>query len=396
MKTAATFPIGYHAFHNNKVINFEINRFCDPANDPTMIPEIHAVASSIANYADLKREFLTLAERAHRAGSKVKAAYYFRIAEFFIFAGDPDKSIIRNRFLDLIRQAFQISDTSHFLIPYETAYLSAYRFLPDHSKGTIVYFGGFDGYQEERFPLLFFLRDAGYDVISFEGPGQGMVLQDFHLPMTYQWEKPVKAILDYFCLENVTLIGRSLGGCLSIRAAAYEPRVRRVVANDVMTDFYEAVVGQISPALRFGLKILLKMDAAALVNRLVLRQMQESLTAEWGLKHGMPVMGVQTPYEFLKATLHYQTRDVSRLVTQDVLLMASAEDHSVPRHQFYDQIRMLKNVRSLTSRLFTRYENAQNHDQIGNTTLSLSVIANWLESHSNEINDGVLVSTFDH
>jgi hypothetical protein len=108
VKTPVAFPIGYHAFHKNAVINFVINRFCDPANDPTMIAEILTVAPKIANYADLKREFLALAEQALHAGSKVKAAYYLRIAEFFIFAGDPDKRIIRKRFLELIRQAYQI------------------------------------------------------------------------------------------------------------------------------------------------------------------------------------------------------------------------------------------------------------------------------------------------
>ncbi len=210
-----------------------------------------------------------------------------------------------------------------------------------------------------------------------------MVLQDFHLPMTYQWEKPVKAILDYFQLEDVTLIGRSLGGCLSIRAAAYEQRVQRIVANDVMTDFYEVILSQISSTTRIGIRILLKIKAANLVNQRMLRQMQRSLIAEWGLKHGMPVMGVQTPYEFLKSIIHYQTQDMSQLITQDVLLMASAEDHSIPCYQFYDQIRLITNARSLTARLFTRYENAQNHDQVGNTALSLNVIVDWLESCSN-------------
>jgi predicted esterase YcpF (UPF0227 family) len=30
--------------------------------------------------------------------------------------------------------------------------------------------------------------------------------------MTHEWEKPVRAVLDYFALEDVTLIGVSLGG----------------------------------------------------------------------------------------------------------------------------------------------------------------------------------------
>lgn len=52
----------------------------------------------------------------------------------------------------------------------------------------------------------------------------------------------------------------------------------------------------------------------------------------------------------------------------------------VPLHQFYDQIAMLKQVRSLTARLFTRQEQAQKHTQTGNLGLSVQVIVVWLDS----------------
>jgi len=46
----------------------------------------------------------------------------------------------------------------------------------------------------------------------------------------------VKAVLDYFKLDHVTLAGLSMGGCLVMRAAAFEKRVDRVVAYDVYPD----------------------------------------------------------------------------------------------------------------------------------------------------------------
>ncbi len=76
----------------------------------------------------------------------------------------------------------------------------------------------------------------------------------------------------------------------------------------------------------------------------------------------------------------YRTGPFSSQVSQDVLLMAGSEDHYVPLHQCYDQIATLKNVRSLTARLFTCWEQAQNHCQIGNIGLSVRVIVNWLDS----------------
>ncbi len=45
-------------------------------------------------------------------------------------------------------------------------------------------FAGFDAYIEEFFALCFAIPSAGYEVIIFEGPGQGRALEDSHLPMS--------------------------------------------------------------------------------------------------------------------------------------------------------------------------------------------------------------------
>jgi len=68
--------------------------------------------------------------------------------------------------------------------------------------------------------------------------------------------------------------------------------------------------------------------------------------------------GVKTTYEMLKQYQKYETAGISSQLTQDVLLMAGAEDHYIPVHQLPDQIATLTHVRSLTARLFTRAERA--------------------------------------
>lgn len=74
------------------------------------------------------------------------------------------------------------------------------------------------------------LAENGFEVYLFEGPGQGGVMRLQGKHFTHEWEKPVKAILDYFHLEDVTIIGASLGGMLAPRAAAFEKRISRVIA----------------------------------------------------------------------------------------------------------------------------------------------------------------------
>lgn len=374
------FPVGYHRIHPDVSLNFQMNRFYNWVGDPRMLDEMRVVSSRIADYADFTREFLALAENALTNGQQLKGAFYLRAAEFFMFPNDSVKRPTRERFLQVIKMHYGVTETDHPTIPYEGGELSAYRFAPPAPKGTIVMCGGFDSYIEEWFAVVFALRDAGYEVIAFDGPGQGTALEDFNLPMTHEWEKPVKVVLDYFDLDDVSLLGFSLGGELVIRATAYEPRVRQVIADDILTDFSEVLMRQVSPAVRLMLTALLKVNAARAVNMLMRRAMRRSLTIEWGLQQGMHVTGSRSPYEFLQKVRRLRTTDISDRVTQDVLLMAGAEDHYIPLHQFYDQIKTLKNVRSLTARLFTRVEQAQNHCQIGNLALSLKVIVGWLDA----------------
>ncbi len=42
----------------------------------------------------------------------------------------------------------------------------------------------------------------------------------------------------------------SLGGYLSLRAAAYEKRVKRVIVYDILADFFDVLTHQIDPGFR--------------------------------------------------------------------------------------------------------------------------------------------------
>jgi hypothetical protein len=70
-----------------------------------------------------------------------------------------------------------------------------------------------------------------------------------------------------------------------------------------------------------------------------------------------------------------RTRVVRRSLPADVLLMAGAEDHCVPLSQLGDQLAILINAKSVTARMFTATEHAQNHCQVGNLGLALQVVS---------------------
>jgi len=107
--------------------------------------------------------------------------------------------------------------------------------------------------------------------------------------------------------------------------------------------------------------------------------MKKSPLFDWAMHQARLVLGVPTSYDVFQKSKPYTTRDVSPLVKQDVLLMAGSEDNLIPLSHFYKQIEALKKARSLTARLFTRKEQAQNHCQVGNLRLAVDYITDWID-----------------
>jgi pimeloyl-ACP methyl ester carboxylesterase len=375
-----SFPVGYHDLHPNISINFQLNRFYGWVGDDSMLIEMREATAGVNDYPAFTKIILDLGEKALARHEVLKGAYYLRLAEFFLSTKDARKLPTRQRFVDLVLDHFQIQSSAYSRIPFESGWLPAYRLTPPQPKGTLVVFGGFDSYIEEWLPAALFFREAGYDTIMFEGPGQGAALELAHLTMSPEWQKPVKAVLDFFGLDAVTLMGFSLGGGLVVRAAAFEPRVRRVIAYDIMTNGLECALRPLPPQAQKEIVGWIDTGNEGAVDKFFAETMAKSLLLDWMMKLAMHNTGQPTPYTSLKHYQKYETASISHLLTQDALLMAGAEDHYIPLHQLPDQIATLTHVRSLTARLFTRAEQAQNHCQVGNMALAFRVIIDWMES----------------
>ena len=80
----------------------------------------------------------------------------------------------------------------------------------------------------------------------------------------------------------------------------------------------------------------------------------------------------------LKHCGKYQTASISVRLTQDVLVLAGAENYYISVYQLSDQIATLTNVRSMAARRFTRAEQAQNHIEVGNMGLAFRVMVDWI------------------
>ena len=233
------FPVGYHKFHRNKFLNYQLNRWY--ALGYSRKRDIENVGARIKSFDDYIKAFIDVAELAIKEQRLMNAAMYMRAAEFLISPRDANKLPTYHKFLDLFNQAFAGERFERYDIPYKHSHLSAIR-IPSKlnvSKGTILGIPGFDAFIEEFYGIWDFFSEYGYDVIAFEGPGQGASLRLYNHTFDHNWEIPTKSVLDYFELENVSALGLSMGGYWILRAAAYEKRIKRVIAMPPVFDWLE-------------------------------------------------------------------------------------------------------------------------------------------------------------
>jgi pimeloyl-ACP methyl ester carboxylesterase len=221
-----------------------------------------------------------LAEDAYASGNRnfarrgyMRAASYQRAAQFMLNGRQPwkDDRILREseNAISNFRRACSLMDCEAIPlnIPYDSGDgakldLPAYLYLPEKSKRLpgkmpiLIYTVGGDATQEE----IFFLQPAaglelGYAILTFEGPGQGIVLRRDKIPMRPDWEVVVSQVLDYLFdytkqhpehnidLEKLALMGSSVGGYLALRGAI-DPRVKACVSIDGFFSMWDLLKGR--------------------------------------------------------------------------------------------------------------------------------------------------------
>jgi pimeloyl-ACP methyl ester carboxylesterase len=198
-------------------------------------------------------------------------------------------------------------------IPYEQTSLPGYFFAVDASgmqRPTVLLLGGYDGPAEE----LYFLNGAaalarGYNVLAFDGPGQGSALLQQHLVPRPDWDKVVSPVLDYAATRadvdpaRIALIGLSLGAHLGPRAAAAEPRLAALITDCGSYDLFAAALERMPGPLARGLAN--RSPRATKVVTRILSGVANKPTAGWALRRGQLVHGVESPAAYLEALRGY-------------------------------------------------------------------------------------------
>lgn len=239
------FKKGVYQLNAQSNFDFQLNRIV--MWDGGDLEEIKQVGPSIKTSEDWKSKLIALGDKAIAEGRTENAIAYYRMSEFFMYDGDPDKKKYylkaTDMFYDFYKDYFDSGRVERVNVPYEDINLPVMICkTKGEEKDIILLHGGNDSYFEEFFFPMLYLSDQGFTVYLFEGPGQGGVMRVQGKHFTHEWEKPVKTILDFFKLSDVTICGASLGGMLAPRAAAFEKRIGRVIAWSIFPNFQDVLL----------------------------------------------------------------------------------------------------------------------------------------------------------
>lgn len=373
-------PVGFRRFSRVGFVNYQLNRWYSLGY--SRLEDLQAAGRGIRRVDDNKPVFTRLAEDAVREGRWRNAAFAFRAAEFLTDPEDPDKSVLYARFMDAFDRGFADEGFERGLVPYGAGFLPTLR-LPavGPSRGTVVAHGGFDSFMEEFFCFWRVLADRGYDVVAFEGPGQGGAHRVHGLAHDHDWEKPVAAVLDHYGLDDVALLGISFGGYWCVRAAAFEKRVTRLIVDPPLYDLVVAA----GPAVRRMLEVMLArpelLDWSIRLRMRLFPMLRHVVRHALFITNQLDAEPAAAAHWLMGMNEHHLS---SELVDQDVLLMAGERDRFQPVRLYHLQRAALVNARSVTGRIFTRVEHAENHCQMGNLGLAINVMADWLDSVPSE------------
>ncbi len=344
------------------------------------------------------RRARTLAERCAAAGAResarlayLRACTYHRTAGVMLLGPMPDGGVDQRLVASNTAQTQAFRAGAALLptppevlrIPYGDTTLPGYFFAVDDSgraRPTVVLLGGYDGTCEE----LYFLNGAaalarGYNVLAFDGPGQGSALLQQGLVLRPDWEHVMTPVIDFARArgdvdnDRIALIGLSLGAHLAPRAAAAEHRLAALIVDCGSYDLFAGALDRMPGPLAKGFDQH-RPTATRLVTR-ILHSLERKPTAGWALRRGQLVHGVDSPADYLQALRDYTLAPYAARITCPTLVCnADGDDISASAPEL---------VAALTCEhdglTFTVLDGAADHCEAGARVLYHALTFDWLD-----------------
>jgi pimeloyl-ACP methyl ester carboxylesterase len=343
-----------------------------------------AAADRVAGYGDASAH---AGHAISASGAYLRASSYYRAAYLPLYGSPVDPRLVEA--FDKEAKAFQkaaalmTSPVEPVEIPFEGTTLPGYFCRvddSDQSRPTLICTNGYDSTIYELYLDFAAALPRGYNLLLYDGPGQGRPLIKQGLVMRPDWENVVRPVVDYALTrpevdaEKIAIMGISLGGYLAPRAASSEHRLAACIADPGVWDLLEGLKGRFSALPKDVL------DKFPDVDPEVLEPFAEHIEATPALRWAVVqraywVHGVESLAEYLKISELYSLKEVAGQIRCPTLLTwAESDPLSWNAERVYESLRCPKEVIR-----FTDAEGAGDHCEAKTRPLFHQRAFDWLE-----------------
>jgi dienelactone hydrolase len=357
----------------------EVDRACRPIRDAAakgdagtrdLMLAWKAVADQLSEQADRAAE----ENHLRTAGQKYfRSAVYVCQAERMLSSKDPERIPFYQQGLDAMQKSFDLVDpaTTRVAITFEGGELPAYFLKAETTDGspapTMVMWNGLDSTKEHMYTSGWpqEMAQRGISTLMVDCPGSGEALRFGDLKSRVETEDWAAACLDYLETrddvdhDRIGLVGWSLGGYYAPRAAAFEKRIKLVVAWGANHNWGEVQKKRLE------------------------REGENPVPHYW--EHVLWVWGYDDVDTFIKAAEDIHLNGVVEQITVPFLITHGENDRQIPvayAHQSYDQA---VNSPKRTLRIFTPEEGATEHVGLDHLPHVGAFTADWIEDTFREM-----------
>ncbi|MEZ7671002.1 alpha/beta hydrolase [Pauljensenia sp. 20925_1_34] len=387
-------------YTGNRQFDLQLNRYLGPILDrPGMDPLTTSTLARIRSTSQITQFAGRMAARFDAEGDAAAAWRLYCLAAFYL----PEHDQRKRHFIDAASRNFDASHTHlamrRHTVPYKDGSLTAIHWQADpddrarfpDAPSTLVMMNGFDGYAEEIIDFASHFPTRPFDIITFDGPGQGHTAAA-GMPLEPEWEHPTEAVMDYFGVTSAAALGVSFGGYLVTRAAAHCPRITHVIAFDMMYRLLDGLTAPLPRALRPIAEAVVKNPRPArLIDAGLGMASRLSADLAWKLQQGRYLTGLHSPSQVLQAFGDYTMEPFEGRITQPCLVLAGDADQYVPFERLGDVRRALRNAESLEVRAFHYAQDPDmaQHCQIGDLDRAFAIMGEWLQAPMKSLRNSI-------
>ena len=268
-------------------------------------------------------------------------------------------------------------------IPYEGTTLPGYLFKAKGARAgspLVIVHQGRDAWAQD---CTYIAREAlarGISCLLVDGPGQGEVVRLQHLVFRPDWENVIGPVVDWAVKQRgidpkrIGLIGISMGGSLAPRAAAYESRLKIVVANPgvlnwgrIIDDFFKENLPDLMQ--------LLEKDPAAFDSAME-NLMDQNAFFAWAVHDMEWRHGGDSPSEMIRNVRRFDaSKDIARIKARVLVIDGDAEEYG-QANELFEALNCPKDYLK-----FKKEDTALLHVQVGSLAFATTRIMDWVEKY---------------